>query len=282
MTTGFFASEIRRLNRNLFRLGLLLCALAVGWTLTLERVRGDTWWEPLRRLCSTGGNGHGRPAVVPLLLAGAGLFCMGRATLRMLRPATHPLLRRLGPGPLALQLRPVELALERGLVLRAPIRFGIPFLGNWSTTGRYRHHSMIRIGSGWFYYGCTLQAELRRLDDLVWFFTSEREMHSHGVALGTAHLLQMRFRDGSELLVSLGETPRQVLADAVRLLPFKDCAREYREVERTDVLFVLQEMAPWALIGRDAAMERAWASRRSRQDLIALVERRKAAGAVPQ
>ena len=52
MITGYFANEIRRLNRNLARLGLLLFALAALWAVALER----PYW---RRLVSPSGEDSG-------------------------------------------------------------------------------------------------------------------------------------------------------------------------------------------------------------------------------
>ena len=380
MITGFFGSEIRRLNRNLRRLGLLLLGLALAWTFALERdfcqrllpprpLDGDALLEaaashriPPRRwrlseeaissiepfpppgtgreedrgrelatlgslaLLVRGGPGKigpetsgilrrlpaeqyrrlialaaaaGAPPLAPValeaadplrwsavpaipgILTAAALFCLIRSLGRTARPASHPLVRKLVTADPDSRLREIETALDQGITMRTPIRFGIPGIGNWSTTGRYRHHSVIRIGPGWFYYGCTLQAHLHPLDDLVWLFRQDRKMSTHGVDVGTAHLLTLRFRDGSELLVSLGETPTELAArigSLVKHLPNAGPFLGLGEGGRTDVLHAIHQLAPWALVGHDPSLARAWGNVRSRQELVALVERRKFSG----
>ena len=288
MITGYFASEIRRLNRNLAKLGLLLLGLAIVWTVALER-------PYCRRLASSSGNGAnedrpqvGMPTVamrwwpvpfIPGVLAAGCIFCLGRALRRSMSLGAHPLAQSLARSPAGESLEDVETNLDKGWIIHAPIRFGLPFgLGNWSTTGKYRHHSTIRIGPGWFYYGCTLQADLRALDDLVWFYRLDRELSSHGVELGTAHQLVLRFRDGGQLLVSLGETESQLahrIGKLVQHLPNAEPFAGMSDDERVDVLYALQQLAPWAIAGHDEAMERAWQNPKTRCNIFELVERRK-------
>ena len=287
MITGYFASEIRRLNRNLARFGLLLIALALLWIVALER-------PYCRKLVAAWqASAHeGRPSptaavgavwlpvpIVPGLLAVTGIFCLARALHRTVAPGAHPLARglmRANPGD---QLQAVEARLDRGWSMQTPIRFRFPFdLGNWSTSGKYSHHSTIRIGQGWFYYGCTLQADLRSLDDLVWFYRQDCEMRHHGVKLGTAHQLILRFRDGGEIVVSLGETESKLahrIGALVQHLPNAAPFQGLNEDNRIDVLYVLQELAPWAIIGHDESMERAWRNPGTRRNLIEMVEHRK-------
>ncbi len=289
MITGYFANEIRRLNRNLARLGLLLFALAALWTVALER----PYW---RRLVNPAGEDSGarRPAqktpaparpgrwwpvpLIPGVLAAGGVFSLGRALRRSMSLGAHPLARTLARSPAGVALEEVEAKLDEGWIVRAPIRFGLPFIGNWSTTGKYRHHSTIRLGPGWFYYGCTLQADLRELGDLVWYYRQDATMRTHGVKVGTAHQLVLRFRDGSQLLVSLGETEStlaQRIGKLVQHLPNAAPFAGMSDDERVDLLYALQRLAPWALAGPDAAMERAWQDPKTRSGILALVERRK-------
>ena len=288
MITGYFASEIRRLNRNLARLGLLLLGLAILWTVALER-------PYCRRLADSIGNEarerrsqEGVPVVAPLrrpvpfipgVLAASGIFCLGRALRRSMSLRAHPLAQSLARSPASESMEDVETKLDKGWIIPAPIRFGLPFgLGNWSTTGKYRHHSTIRIGPGWFYYGCTLQADLRALDGLVWFYRLNRELSSHGVKLGTAHQLVLRFRDGGQLLVSLGETESQLAHRIGKLVQHLPNAAPFAGISddtRVDVLYALQQLAPWAIAGHDEAMERAWQNPKTRGSILALVERRK-------
>jgi hypothetical protein len=190
----------------------------------------------------------------------------------------HPLAQTLACSSAGVRLEDVETTLDKGWIIHAPIRFGLPFVGNWSTTGKYRHHSTIRIGPGWFYYGCTLQADLRALDDLVWFYRLDRELSSHGVKLGMAHQLVLRFRDGGRLLVSLGETESQLahrIGKLVQHLPNAAPFAGMSDDERVDVLYALQQLAPWAISGHDEAMERTWQNPKTRDNILALVERRK-------
>lgn len=270
MITGYFAAEIRRLNRNLARCGFVLFALALLWVGTLERaywrrlVEAAPWWPV---------------PFVPAALAAGGMYCAARAFRRSLCLPAHPLARTLARSPAGVGFEAVAAQLDQGWTIRAPIRFGLPFgLGNWSTTGRYRHHSVIRIGPGWFYYGCTLQAHLRHLDDLVWFQRIDRELATHGVPVGAAHQLLLRFRDGGELLVSLGETANAVSRRIGKLTEHLPGAAPFAGAdhgERTDVPDALRYFAPWALVGPDEARERAWSDPRTRGDVIALVERRR-------
>ena len=288
MITGYFASEIRRLNRNLARLGLLLLGLAILWTVALER----PYWKRLAAPAAVGAR-EDRPQndasavagrwwpvpFIPGVLAASGVFCLVRALRRSMSLGAHPLPQSLARSSAGASLEDVEAKLDKGWIIRAPIRFGFPFgMGNWSTTGKYRHHSTIRIGPGWFYYGCTLQADVRALDDLVWFYRLDRELSSHGVKLGTAHQLVLRFRDGGQLLVSLGETESQLaqrIGKLVQHLPNAAPFAGMSDDERVDILYALQQLAPWAIAGHDEAMERAWRNPKTRNNILALVERRK-------
>lgn len=287
MITGYFASEIRRLNRNLARFGLLLLGLAILWTIALERPYWKRLVAPAADVAVEDRSQIETPAVtgrwwpvpfVPGVVAAGGVFCLGRAFRRSMRLGVHPLAQSLARSSAGVSLEDVEAKLDEGWIIRAPIRFGLPFFGNWSTTGKYRHHSTIRIGPGWFYYGCTLQADLRALDDLVWFYRLDRELGSHGVKLGTAHQLVLRFRDGGQLLVSLGETESHLahrIGKLVQHLPNAAPFAGMSDDERVDVLYALQQLAPWAIAGHDEAMERAWQNPKTRGNILALVERRK-------
>lgn len=287
MITGYFASEIRRLNRNLARLGLLLIGLSGLWTVALER----PYWKRLvapatdvagedhsqKETASTAGRWWPVP-FIPGVLAASGIFCLGRAFRRSMSLGAHPLAQTLARSSAGVCLEEVETKLDEGWIIRAPIRFGIPFFGNWSTTGKYRHHSAIRIGPGWFYYGCTLQADLRALDELVWFYRLDRELSSHGVKVGTTHQLVLRFRDGGQLLVSLGETGNalaQRIGKLVQRLPNAAPFAGMSDDKRIDVLYALQQHAPWAIAGHDEAMEHAWRNPKTRSNIIAFVEGRK-------
>ena len=288
MITGYFAYEIRRLNRNLARLGLLLLTLAILWTIALERPywrrlaapATDSAGEDRAQEEALAGAGRWWPVpFIPGVLAASGAFCLGRALRRSMSLGAHPLARSLARSPACASLEEVEAKLDEGWTVRAPIRFGFPFgMGNWSTTGKYRHHSAIRIGPGWFYYGCTLQADLCCLEDLVWFYRLDRALRSHGVELGTAHQLVLRFRDGGQLLVSLGETESLLshrIGKLVQHLPNAAPFAGMSDDKRIDVLYALQCLAPWAIAGHDEAMERVWQNPKTRNNILALVERRK-------
>jgi hypothetical protein len=277
MITGYFAFEIRRLNRNLARLGVVLLVLALLWAVALER----PYW---RRLVGAGSAQAVAARVwpvpfIPAVLVAGGVFCLARGFRRSLNLWAHPLAQSLARSSADIGFDAVAAKLDEGCTIAAPICFGLPFgLGNWSTTGRYRHHSVIRIGPGWLYYGCTLQGHLRKLDDLVWFYRIDHTMRTHRVEVGTAHQLLLRFRDGGELLLSLGETESNLsrqIGKLVQHLPNAVPFAGMNPERRTDVLYALEYFAPWAIIGPDEAMERAWRNPQTRSSVLETVERRK-------